>query len=91
MKTPAKSVLISSALFLAACQMPADTPPVEESCGADAFQHMIGAQVTAMQEIDTPEGTRVIGPDQAVTLDYRAERLNVEHDANDVITRIYCG
>lgn len=91
MKTPAKSVLIASALFLAACQMPADTPPAEGSCGADALQHLIGAPVTAVQEIDTPEGMRVIGPGQPVTMDYRADRLNVEHDANDVITRIYCG
>ena len=91
MKTPVKPALIASGLFLAACQMPADTPPAEGSCGADALQHLIGAPVTAAQQIDAPEGTRVIGPGQAVTMDYRAERLNVEHDANDLITRIYCG
>lgn len=34
---------------------------------------------------------RVIRPDEAVTQDFRPDRLNVELDAEENITRIYCG
>ncbi|MEX0839863.1 MAG: I78 family peptidase inhibitor [Parvibaculum sp.] len=34
---------------------------------------------------------RVIRPGDMVTRDYRTDRLNVELDDNDVVTRVYCG
>ena len=34
---------------------------------------------------------RRIGPGDAVTMDFRADRLNVAYDARHVVTRITCG
>lgn len=34
---------------------------------------------------------RVIRPGTMVTRDYRIDRLNVDLDAKDVVTKIYCG
>lgn len=34
---------------------------------------------------------RVIRPGDNVTMDYRTDRLNVELDDSDIVTRIYCG
>lgn len=34
---------------------------------------------------------RVIGPGQAVTMDYRTDRLNLETDAAGVVTAVRCG
>ena len=48
----------------------------------------------AKGDIEVGEGVaaiRVIRPDQAVTQDFRPDRLNVELDAVDNVTRIYCG
>ena len=48
----------------------------------------------AKGDIETGEGVatiRVVRPDQAVTQDFRPDRLNVELDAEDKVTRIYCG
>ncbi|GMV61885.1 MAG: hypothetical protein AMXMBFR74_10540 [Parvibaculum sp.] len=48
----------------------------------------------AKGDIEAGEGVatiRVIRPDQAVTQDFRPDRLNVELDAEDKVTRIYCG
>ena len=48
----------------------------------------------AKGDIETGEGVatiRVIRPDQPVTQDFRPDRLNVELDAEDNVTRIYCG
>lgn len=48
----------------------------------------------AKDDIEAGEGVatiRVIRPDQAVTQDFRPDRLNVELDAEDKVTRIFCG
>lgn len=48
----------------------------------------------ARGDIEAGEGVaaiRVIRPDQAVTQDFRPDRLNVELDAEDKVTRIFCG
>ncbi len=34
---------------------------------------------------------RVIKPDHAVTMDYREDRVNINVDANNVITAVKCG
>jgi hypothetical protein len=33
----------------------------------------------------------VIEPGMAVTLDFRADRLNIETNAAELIARVYCG
>lgn len=57
-------------------------------CGADALQSRVG---TPVAQHDFADGTRIIPPGTAVTMDYRSDRLNVETDEDGVITRIYCG
>jgi len=49
------------------------------------------AAETEISENEDVETIRVIRPDEAVTQDFRTDRLNVELDAEDNITRIYCG
>jgi len=46
------------------------------------------AEISGNEDVAT---IRVIRPDDAVTQDFRTDRLNVELDAEDNITRIYCG
>jgi uncharacterized protein involved in copper resistance len=62
---------------------------------ADALGVWIGKSYEeAKGDIEAGEGVaaiRVIRPDQAVTQDFRPDRLNVELDAEDNITRVYCG
>lgn len=62
---------------------------------ADALGVWIGKSYEeAKGDIEAGEGVamiRVIRPDQAVTQDFRPDRLNVELDAEDNVTRIYCG
>lgn len=62
---------------------------------ADALGVWIGKSYDeAKGDIETGEGVatiRVVRPDQAVTQDFRPDRLNVELDAEDKVTRIYCG
>lgn len=89
--------LITASLFaLAACQQ--DTPPrdatppdAEQACIAPSLQDLVGQPRSALDGHSLLEPTRIIGPGMAVTMDYRADRLNVDYDGNDIITRIYCG
>lgn len=98
---------VAAVLLLAGCagmsspppREPAPPPPrVETSaaCGAERVQDRVGRHFGAAlgEAIRAESGAaamRVIRPGEAVTLDYRADRLNVRLDEDDVITVIGCG
>lgn len=72
----------------------------DEAAGCQAAADALGNTWTgkhyaeAESEIQAGENVatiRVIRPDDAVTQDFRTDRLNVELDAEDNISRIYCG
>ena len=97
--------LLSLALpvFLAACavqgtQFPevgvaasedAATPP--DTCGAAAFAYLVGSPRGTLGTVDFPDGTRILLPDSAATMDFNPERLNVYIDGNATVERIECG
>lgn len=61
------------------------------TCGADERQGWVGQSVASLNDVDLPEGTRVLFPTTPATMDYRPERLNVEVNKADAIARVYCG
>ncbi len=97
-----RHILLPLALpaLLAACEVrgtglpPLGVPepdPVADTCGATGFAYLVGQPKSAVDRMSFPAGTRVILPDTAVTMDYRAERLNILIDGNAVVERVYCG
>lgn len=88
MKKPLGTALMIAAL--AGCIDPQDTSPEETACGAAQMQALIGTPVAA-QDFSGQAAVRILPPGSMVTMDYRPDRLNVEHDADGVITRIACG
>ena len=74
-------------LALAACaEMRAARPrppPRAGTCGADERQDWVGQSVASLNDVDLPEGTRVLFPTTPATMDFNAERLNVAVDAAD--------
>lgn len=87
-----KWVIAIGALLLGACQTQQGTDdPMSGTCIADEIQSYVGAPLTALDEKSLPQPHRIIGPDMAVTMDWNPDRLNVEHDRDRIITRIYCG
>ena len=71
---------------------PPVTPPAQLAlCGADLRTEFLGQSLTALQAAGLPPGARVIRPGDAVTEDYSDQRLNVDLDANDRVTRLWCG
>lgn len=79
---------------VAACDPPVAVvpavPPPSDACGASAYSGLIGKDRAAANTVQLKEPVRIIGPDMAVTADYRPDRLNIEHDASGKITKVSC-
>lgn len=88
-------LLLVPVLALAACvevpppaPLPADPDP--DACGASSYQGLVGQSERVLASMMLPAGTRVIGPGDAVTMDFRHDRLNVEIGESGRIERIAC-
>lgn len=63
----------------------------EDTCGAGAQIMLVGEYVDGRSFEGLAPIVRVIGPKQAVTKDYRPNRLNIEYDSKGMIRRLFCG
>ncbi|MBB3711223.1 hypothetical protein FHS00_000785 [Limimaricola variabilis] len=86
-------LLLAACAPLAQAPAPAPTPAPADpgTCGADARQHLVGAPVTALERELILGPVRIIRPGDAVTMDFRPDRINFEIDALERIARVYCG
>lgn len=85
-------ILPATALVLAACQPgTAEMSDAPDACGATALASLVGTAAAAHDFSDPDRPHRVIPPNAAVTMDHRPDRLNVDVDADGVITRLWCG
>lgn len=91
-------VPVAFALALAACDVtppPADAPAMppadQDTCGAAPYATLIGQRDTALERVLILRQVRVIRPGQAITMDFRPERINFVIDEQSLIARIYCG
>ncbi len=83
-------------LMLSGCATPPATPPSGTACSADAVKSFVGRAATedVVNDARSAAGAellRVIKPGQAVTMDYRVERLNLYLDEAGAIERVSCG
>lgn len=85
--------LVASAALGACVAPPAVTPiaPAPDACGAAALQYLVGQPRQAIGGMTFHQPLRIIEPGQAVTMDFNAQRLNIELDGNGRISRIACG
>jgi hypothetical protein len=93
-------VPLLAVLSCTACASTPSDPPAGTGspgeCRAEPAQQYIGRKaetqvVDAAKRASTSQQVRVIGPDDAVTLDYRPDRLNIRVDAGRTIVAITCG
>lgn len=69
---------------------------MQDPCNADAAKSFVGKAASAevVEQARTAAGAdmaRVLKPGQVVTMEYRAERLNIDVDAGNTITNVRCG
>lgn len=69
--------------------MPAD-PATADACGADRYADLVGKPITDPGVPGESADVRYIRPGTQVTMDFRADRLNIDIDANEMITGFRC-
>ncbi|KIC45044.1 MAG: I78 family peptidase inhibitor [Ruegeria sp.] len=67
-----------------------DAPVDLAFCKGESFADSVGQPVSTI-EADLPERSRVLGPDDIATQDYRIDRLNVYVNGAGIIQRLTCG
>ena len=81
---------ILAPLILAACQTIAPEPEAD-ACNASGWMWLIGEPVDVVAASTFPAPMRVIGPGDAVTMDFLPNRLNVTYNEAGIVTDVYCG
>lgn len=91
MSKPILAPLVLS-LALAAC-MPVVVVPDEsdDTCGASAFQNLVGQPRAVLDGIPFNTQVRIIPEGGVVTMDFSPGRLNFQLDGVERIQRVYCG
>lgn len=90
--------LIAPLALLAACatplpqvpEGPALPPVAQDTCNANQYGNLIGQDATALEDVLIMRQVRVIRPGQAVTMDFRPERINFNIGADNRISTIAC-
>ncbi len=92
MRLPAPAAL-GAILLMAACapEEPPATRPAEDACGASDLQGLVGQPVADQDFAAFGASQRIMQDGSPMTMDYRADRLNVTYDGRGRITRIWCG
>ena len=80
-------------IALAGCTVaePPLPPQLEDTCGATDFADLIGQDATVLERRLLLGPVRVIRPGDAVTMDFRPDRMNFKIAENETIRAIDCG
>lgn len=84
------ALAICAMALVAACQPVVSDGPDLGTCGADALQGLVGQPASVLETMKFAGETRIVRPDMAVTMDYRPDRLNIEIDRAERISRVHC-
>ncbi len=87
-------IAIAGLILLAACvpEKAERTDMLKENtCGADALQHLVGRSVSDHDFTAEAKSVRILPPGSAMTMDHRPDRLNVAVGKDEMIERIWCG
>lgn len=71
-----------------------DVPPPSREVFKDAtcdFEGWVGKPVDEAAVKETGRVYRILPPNSVMTMDHNPERINVEHDDNKLVTRVWCG
>ena len=84
---------ILALIALTACTEIAPNPPAtgEQTCGADLDSALIGQSADVLAAMIFPAPMRIIKPGMAITMDYNPDRLNIDIDKHNKISRVWCG
>ena len=93
---------LSAMVMLAACTSEGSAPPAStpaptsaDACGASKVASYIGVQrsdevIAKIKSASGAQALRVVGPNDAMTMDFREDRLTVTTDENGRIKTLRC-
>lgn len=84
-------ILLMPLALMGCVEVPVDPAPIETACGAAELQDLVGRDAAVLQTMRFGQTVRIIRPGMAVTMDYVAERLNIDIDDREKIARVSCG
>lgn len=85
-----KQALIAM-LLLVGCLPKTPQLPEQSTCPAKQLQALVGKSASTLQTMRFGSDLRIIRPLTRITQDYRENRLNITVDADELISRVYCG
>ncbi len=97
------AAIVPAACSTAPAATSLETPPPQVAdpepagtCSSNGLDRFIGQSATAdteaqMKAASGAKVVRMVGPDMAVTMDFRPDRLTVRYDANRRIISAACG
>ena len=85
------SAVITVGLLSSSCTITTLATDPVEVCAASTYEYLVGLDREVLDTTLMPASTRIIGPEDLVTQDYSASRINVSIDVFDEIIRVYCG
>ena len=93
---PLSTLVVLLGLAACASQPATDAVASDGTCNAEPAQSYVGKPASdpnlqAAFKASGAKGMRSIKPGQAVTMDYREDRVNIYQDASGNIERISCG
>ena len=81
-------------LALAACMTTETEAPTvhvaDNACNLQSYIHLVGQPASVLDGMTLPENKRILRPNQPMTMDMRADRINFIIDAGEKIESIYC-
>ncbi|MGR3469306.1 MAG: I78 family peptidase inhibitor [Shimia sp.] len=82
-------------ILLAACapvEAPVPAPtPTPDTCGLAQAQRLLGMSREELMRTERLGAVRIIRPNDAVTMDFLPQRLNIYLDAGETVTNLTCG
>lgn len=89
-----RKIAIVAVLAAGACTQsyePDTTPDIGAVCGAGDLQGLVGQPRSVLQTMKFSTEVRITGEGDPVTMDFRAERLNITNGTDGRISRVFCG
>lgn len=71
-----------------------DVPPPSRAVFSDAdcsFEDWVGKKVDEAAVKKTGRPYRILSPDSMMTMDHSPQRINIVHDKDGTVTRVWCG
>ena len=62
-----------------------------DTCGAQSLQNMLGQSASIVPGLALEGPFRIVKPDDIVTQEYNAQRVNFRVNGSGIVTRVSCG